>query len=305
MSKQKFPYLKAETLTTEQREELIGELTVENEDMRSKFATLVGLMNSSLQDNEISVSKLKVTFKNLELDELVKMLHDESDMNEAIFKASDFWSFFDYETVKNIINTHCSDDADLQQRVESYESDFKIYCQRRLCEVPVKCLKAGVLSKTSNLRVKIDEDFKIKLSKVKRIEARLSHLLGKRLCLMKVEDGCIKLVFNYFGRIKVTLPLNSQQEEELSEMRVLRLYDDNYEYYRAPTQVSSPSPLSQQAQLPSTNEFLSNTPTSGDSDIQQYHDNYYNTIEKTLPYKNGSYSVKVKAESTASNGYKG
>ena len=272
MSEQRFPYLKAETLTTEQREELIGKLTVESEDMRSKFAILVGLMNSSLQDNKISVSKLKVTFKYLELNELVEVLHDETDMNEAIFKAGDFLSFFDYETVKAIIKTHC---ADLQQKMESYESDFEIYCRRRLCEVPVDCLKAGVLSKTSNLYVKIDKNFKIKLSEVKRIEIRLSYLLGKFLNLLKVEKGCIKLVFNYLGRIKVTLPLNSQQEEELSEMRVLRLYDDNYEYYRAPTQVSSPSPLSQQAQqaqqaqaqLPSMNEFPSNTPTTGDSDV--------------------------------------
>ena len=232
--------------------------------MRSKFATLVSRMNMSLKDNAISVNDLEVTFMNLNLDDLVEKLHNETDMSKAISKASKFWSFFDYEIVKSIINTYCDD---LQEKMESYESDFKTFCQRRLCEVPVDSLNAGIPSVTPKLYLKIDEDVKINLCKVKRIEARLSHLLDKRLYLLKVEDGCIELVFNYFGRIKLTLPLNSQQEEELKEMRVLRLYDDNHEYYHAPTQVRSPSPLSQQSQLPSTNHLSTNTLTTGGSDV--------------------------------------
>ena len=302
-------------MTEDRREELIAKLTVESEDMRSKFAALVDLMNISLQDNKVPVSKLTVTFKNLDVDELVEILQDETDMDKAILKASDFWSFFDYEIVKSIISTHCRGDADLQQEVKSYESDFTIYCERRLCEVPMDILKADVPSKTSNLHVKIDENFKIKLYKMKRIENRLSNLLDKRLYLLKVEDGCIELVFNYLGRIKLSLPLNSQQEEELSEMGVLRLYDDNYEYYRAPTQVRSPSPSSKQSQLPSANQLSSNTLTTGGSDvppsgINQHNssDNnyYYNIVEisrLSLPLKIGSYSVK--AGSTVSDSYKG
>ena len=264
---QKFPYLKAENLTKEDREELIGRLTRESEDMRSKFATLVSLMNKSLQDNKVSVSELKVTFKYLDLDKLAKKLHDKTDMNKAIIKARKFCSFYDYEIVKNIIDTHCRDDAHLQQKVNLYESDFKAYCERRLFEVPVGSLNAGIHSEEPKLHVKIDKNFKIKLSEMKRIQDRLSKLLGKRLYLLKVEDGCIELVFSYLGKMKLTLPLNSQQEEELSEMRVLRLYDDSYEYYRAPTQVRPPSPSSQQTQLLSKNELPSNTQPPGDSDV--------------------------------------
>ena len=160
--------------------------------------------------------------------------------------------------------------------MELYESDFKTYCERRLCEVPVDSLKADVPSKTSNLHVKIDEDFKIKLCKIKRIETRLSRLLDKRLYLLKVKDGCIELVFNYLGRIKLSLPLNSQEEEELSEMKVLRLYDDNHEYYRAPTQVRSPSPSSQQSQLPSANQLPSNTLATGSSNVPPSGINQHN-----------------------------
>ena len=271
---QRFPYLKAENLTKEEREELKAKLTVESKDMRSKFATLVGLMNKSLQNNKVSVSELTLTFINLDLDDLVEKLHDETDMNKAISKASRFWSFFDYEIVKTIINTHC---AHLQQKMESYESDFKTYCERRLCKVPMDSLKADIPSKTSNiLHVKIDETFKIKLCKIKEIEARLSCLLDKRLYLLEVEYGCIELIFTYLGKIKLTLPLNSQEEEELSEMGVLRLYDDNHEYYLAPIQVRSPSPSSQQSQLPSANQLSSNTLTTRGSDVPPSGINQHN-----------------------------
>ena len=273
IKEQRFPYLKAENLTTVQREDLIAELTVESKDIRSKFATLVSLMNKSLQNNKVSVSELTVTIKNIELDELVEILQDETDMNKAILKASDFWSFFDYEVVKSIISTHCRNKADLQQEVKLYESDFKTYCERRLCEVPEDSLKADIPSKTSNLHVKIDDNFKIKLCKMKEIETRLSRLLDKRLYLLKVEDGCIELIFTYLGRIKLTLPLNSQQEEELSEMGVLRLYDDNHEYYHAPMQVRSPSPSSQLSQLPSVNQLSS---TTGGSDVPPSGINQHN-----------------------------
>ena len=43
VKEQRFPYLKVENLTKEEEEELEAKLTVESKDMRSKFATLVGL----------------------------------------------------------------------------------------------------------------------------------------------------------------------------------------------------------------------------------------------------------------------
>ena len=45
------------------------------------------------------------------------------------------------------------------------------------------------------------------------------------------------------------------------------LYDDNHEYYLAAMQVQSPSPSSQQLQLPSRDRVSSNTLTTGAADV--------------------------------------
>ena len=125
----------------------------------------------------------------------MKELHDVTDLNEAFVKAKKVWSFFDFETVKKIIKSFFIDDFDLQVELRSYESYFKIYCQRRLCDVPIDfLLRDEVPTKITNVHVKVDETFNnIRLEKVKVIEQKLSHLLGTDLYLLDVKDGCKEL----------------------------------------------------------------------------------------------------------------
>ena len=125
----------------------------------------------------------------------MKELHDMTDLNEAFVKAKKVWSFFDFETVKKIIKSFFIDDFDLQVELRSYESYFKIYCQRRLCDVPIDfLLRDEVPTKITNVHVKVDETFNnIRLEKVKVIEQKLSHLLGTDLYLLDVKDGCKEL----------------------------------------------------------------------------------------------------------------
>ena len=57
---------------------------------------------------------------------------------------------------------------------QSYISSFKIlYCQRRLCEVPIDNFETEIHKKTTKLYVKADKTFNTSLNEVKRIEAKL------------------------------------------------------------------------------------------------------------------------------------
>ena len=251
---EKFPYLQITDLTEEQKDELMKRLVNESDRIKAKFAVLVSRTSVSLKNNDVSVGSLKLTFKSLGLDELVEKLHDESDLTEALIEASNYWSFFDYEAVTSIISSYCKNDADLQQEVESYISSFKIYCQRRLCEVPIDNFETKIHKKTTKLHVKMDEAFTIPLNKVKKIEGKLSYLLDTSLRLLKIEDGCIELIFSCLCKIN---PLNSQQEEDLLEMGVLRLYDDMCEHYHAPSQDKSPSLSLPPSQVPAVEQLSS------------------------------------------------
>ena len=251
----RFPFLKAEYLTKERRERLAWRLIIESEEIRSRFSVIVNHTYLGLQSNKISVDELKKSLSySLYQDELMKELHDVTDLNEAFVKAKKVWSFFDFETVKKIIKSFFIDDFDLQVELRSYESYFKIYCQRRLCDVPIDfLLRDEVPTKITNVHVKVDETFNnIQLEKVKVIEQKLSHLLGTDLYLLDVKDGCKELIFNCFCKINAKFPL---KEEDLLELGVLRLYDDTCEYFPASTQAplrspsSLPSPLSPPSQL--------------------------------------------------------
>ena len=257
-TKQRFPYLEITELTEEQKDKLIQRLTLESDEIKAKFAILVSRTTKSLEKNHVSVDNLKITLKNLGLNELVEKLHDESDLNKALIKASDYWSFFEYETVTSIISSYCKDDDDLQQEVESYISSFKIYCQRRLCEVPIDNFETEMHKKTMKLYVKMDETFNISLNEVKKIEAKLSVLLDTDLYLCKVEEGCIELIFSCLRKIKLPFSLNSQQKEDLLKMGVVRLYyDDICEYYHALSQDKSLSQPLQPSQLPAVKQLFS------------------------------------------------
>ena len=219
---QRFPYLQTTDLTEEQKDELIMRLVNESDLIRTKFANLVTSTNKSLKNSNVEVRSLILTLKN----GLDKLVEDESDLTEALIKLSDYWSFFDYEILTSIISSHCKNDVNMQQEAESYISKFKEYCQRRLCEVPIDNFNTEIHKKTTKLYVKMDETFTVPLNKVKMIERKLSSLLDTRLHLLNIEDGCIKLIFNCFHKINLLFPLNSQQEEDLLKMGVLRLCDD-------------------------------------------------------------------------------
>ena len=253
-TKERFPYLQITDLTEEQKDELIERLTSESDRIKTQFAVLVSKTSISLKNNDVSVGNLKLTLKSLGLDELVEKIYNESDLTEALITASDYWSFFDYETVTSIISSYCTN---LQQEAESYISSFKIYCQRRLCEVPIDNFKTEIHKKTTKLHVKMDETFTIPLNKVKKIERKLSSLLDTSLRLLKIEDGCIELIFSCLRKIHLLFPLNSQQEEDLLQMGVLRLYDDTCEYYHAPSQDKSPSLSLPPSQLPAVKQLSS------------------------------------------------
>ena len=260
---QRFQYLSITNLTKEEKDELIDQLTIESDCIKKKFAGLVTSTNASLKKNDVSVGSLRLTLKNLGLDELVEKLHDESDLTEALIKASDYWSFFDYETLTSIISFYCKNDVDLQQEAESYISNFGKYCQRRLCEVPIDNFETEIRKKTIKLYVKMDETFTVPttpLNNVKKIARKLSSLLGTSLSLLKIEDGCIKLIFSCLRKINLLFPLNSQQEEDLLKMGVLKLYDDICEYYPAPSQEKPPSLSLPPSQLPAVKQPSSMVP---------------------------------------------
>ena len=247
----KFPYLKSEHLTQGRRERLLAQLELESEKMQNEFAILVDRARESLEENNITCSKLKVLVSHSHKNTLLDLITRSGSIMDLFFELRKYWSFFDYEFLSVIIDRYC---LELKPDLKDYVSSFKEYCKRRICEVP-----ANVFSKRTddeyNLYVKCDYNFdKNTLDDVKKMELKLSNLLDTDLYLLGVEEGCIKLVFN--SLCAISTPLSNEQVDELKSLGIFRLESNSIVYYFERSGTSSPA-LQPSSQLQSPEDEAS------------------------------------------------
>ena len=105
---------------------------------------LVSSTEMCLQKNpDVTAENLKTFFTHCikELGQKIKSKHSIPKIMRKAFKG-DYWSFFNYELLEKLIRHFCAGSATLIEKLQSYISDFKKYCQRRVSEVPHGTLKS-------------------------------------------------------------------------------------------------------------------------------------------------------------------
>ena len=111
-------------------------LNIETDEMKENFTGLVGTTLINLIGKGITVKTLRATLTNLNgrnRNKITEKLKGETDINEAFMVFSQFWSFFQYDILSSIIKGFCHD---LKPQLDEYTSSLKLYCERRVCEVP-------------------------------------------------------------------------------------------------------------------------------------------------------------------------
>lgn len=180
--------------------------------MMRKFAFLVSNTNASFRRREVRPSMIKSILENV---------RDHSNVVDTMISASEYWSFFNYEILENFIDK-LGDDADKQGLAE-YKSDFYVYCERRLSEVPIDALKSDRKVMTS-LYVETDKQFNVCLKEIKKLQIMISKLLSCHLLLVNVGGtNSIELTFDY---LEGNLHLASDDYGKLSHMGITRIYTD-------------------------------------------------------------------------------
>ena len=149
-------------------------------------------------------------------------LKDVTDLSDALLILSDHWSFFDFELLRALIKGFCNKNVELMLEFNEYESNFKLYCERRLCEIPADSFNAGVSQKKrSHLHVKLDEVFNVKTKDIKRLNRKLSDMLQTNVRLLNIEEGCIELIYITLHEFDKTFRLTGKQNEEYEELRCI------------------------------------------------------------------------------------
>lgn len=220
-----FPHLKTESLSEEEMERLLGRLKFQSHRMQDKFAILVDKTIESLVRQKKTSDDLKPLIKFSHANKLSSLFGEGKSIHSLFLMLGDILSFFDYEFLGLIIKRCCQE---LTSDLEVYKSELRQYCSRRIIEVPEHIINSRKANESS-LFVKCDKSFDdITLNDIKDLELRLSDLLMADLYLLGVENGCTQLVFDITTPIT---PLTNQQKEQLTVMKVLKLYTRDANYY--------------------------------------------------------------------------
>ena len=216
---------------------LKSRLKIETNNMITQFTVLVGKTLVSILEKKTSVKTLRTTLTNLNGrngNKLTEQLQKISDMDEAFFELTQFWSFFEYNILTCIIQTFSSE---LQPELDRYTSLLKEYCKRRIHEVPDDSGCSEESEEEKILYIRIDKSFsdeikRIKIEDLTDLESNIGLLLGTNLLYLEIMEGSIIISFKCLHEFDVIFPLCPKQEEELKKIGVTGIYSKNHEYFR-------------------------------------------------------------------------
>lgn len=138
--------------------------------------------------------------------------------------------FFYYELLSSVIERYQDCSPKLKAELDDYIKQFRIFCQKRLCEVPIGAFSAKKVH-PEDVRIKLDAVFTIPLKNIKAVIKKLSSILNTSLHLVDVVEGCVELTFVCTHEIDVIFPLRAKQKQELSQTKVLKVYNDEEVFY--------------------------------------------------------------------------
>ena len=187
VTKERFPYLNCENLSTEEMNRLKARLRVESKDILYEFAHLLSKTEESLSGNKrIILQPLRRLLRDYEI---LKVNESDDEISKILYKAFDHCHFYNFRILKLIINRFgTTEDKD---RLATYEANFKHYCERRLCEVPIDAVATGK-SEEKQFYVKTDKVFNVPFKEIQDTEAELEKILNKPIYLEQgnVNQSC-------------------------------------------------------------------------------------------------------------------
>lgn len=216
LTAKKFPYLIMSKLTPDETSRLIAKLEGETRTIELRFANLVATVGQALERSHATADKLKLFLDSCGMKELADCINSSEVITEAIRKISrgHYWSFFNYELFEIMTTTFCKS-KDVISHLDSYKSDFRVYCMRRLFEMPAIVFEKAIPDSDSVLKfyIKIDSNFTVSVNDIKNIQHLISKMLDVHpLYLIDVKDGCVELHFGCLKSMQELFPHDGHEK---------------------------------------------------------------------------------------------
>ena len=226
-----YPYLDVNTLSDDDKEDLLQRLTDDTSNITECFSDLLSNTGKSLRRRQITHERLIEVSLDLGVyksgrNQIPLLKEDQTKLKEttsisgAFNILRDHMSFFNYELLGYIIR-HLGDENDYQ-KFEVFCSKFKDYCKRKVFEVPtgpaVLHPSGSERSSRKKFVVLATPDLINTLADVKAAQRKIASLLGLRAStvqLERIDIGCVILVFSIPGTLNNLFPLKASTCAEL------------------------------------------------------------------------------------------
>ena len=214
-----FPYLSPGEMDEEEISYLRSELMDQTNEIKGVFGGLLLHLKQDMESTaklEDVVLLLSQTYCSEDSD-IKESLRACKSLAEVFNHLSDFVSFFNFDLVKLL--THHFGSPAMKKKLKKYKKRFQNYSKRRVCECPKEAF--GKPEESDNIyKIKTDKILdKFTFEDLKKLEHKISKILGHKLCLLKVEDGCIELTFRVFNCND--FDISEDQKQALSDLGVL------------------------------------------------------------------------------------
>ena len=209
-----------------------GKLNRETNHMRRKFAGLIHKVIASIKQAKVKVKALATFFQQIECISAVlvsarssrlfftsEVIHEfESGDVDNIFRIlKDYYSWFNFDLIEDIIEEFCGNDVALKREVSDYKDHMKQYCENRLCQFPDSLNGFGLHQDDAKPHVfKIDGEWgTMRFSELRTIKTIICDALKLKevsLFLRTVDNGCVELTFDIPKHVaNVVFPLSEDQ----------------------------------------------------------------------------------------------
>ncbi len=212
-----FPYLNDE-MPEEELDYYRTKLYQETKSIKSKFDSLVFNLQQTVEKS-FKVKDIARLLKSHE-EHFEKPLSDCATVSDVFDNAAPIWSFYDYGIIKELINQLGTDGN--KKHLEKYENKFQVYSKRRMCECPKDAF--GVQKESEKcFRLKTDENMNsFTVKQLKHLQFKMNRILGRKfLRLLRIEEGCVRLIFR--STSEDVMDLSSDQQMKLRKLGVLKV----------------------------------------------------------------------------------
>ena len=198
------------TLTSDEQEDLEAQLSELNKEIHTKFLQLDSTVFKSLRERITVADLVQTLMKHCTVypaksQHNIPLLQDHSDalknatsIEEVFYIINPYYSYFNYELLRTIIDVHGSSDD--KERMRQYLIDFSRYCKKVPCvEFYDKSPSTSKYPKQAKLKFKLEyEKNTLKLENIREIKRQIAKMLNIRssvLFLHSIKDGCTEVTF--------------------------------------------------------------------------------------------------------------